>query len=98
MNRYAIVRGLGVTAEKVAPYLPSNYKVIWEGTTDWHRSSSTNTWKQWPDIVDKVVVIQGEDPSHSGFTLDSYVIPRLGSGMMRCDEIDLSHPIMKEIP
>jgi hypothetical protein len=77
--------------------LPSNYKVIWEGKTDWHFGGKSLTqWERHPSLVDDVVVIQGED--YHGWTLDRYVIPRLGSGMMRVDEIDLSHPIMKEIP
>lgn len=96
MKRYGIVRGLGVNAEKVAAYLPSNYKVIWSGKTDWHCSGLSQQWKQCPDLVDDVVVIAGRD--NHGWTLHGYVAPRLGSGMMRCDECDLSHPIMKEIP
>jgi hypothetical protein len=43
-----------------------------------------------------VFVIEGTD-SH-GWTLDNYVIPRYASGLIWCDEIDLSHPVMKEIP
>lgn len=100
VTRYAIVRGLGVSTEKVAAYLPSNYRVIWEGKTDWHFShrchTGKNEWEQVPHIVDTVVVIEGKDVH--GWTLDKYVIPRLGSGLMRCDECDLSHPIMKQIP
>lgn len=95
ITRYAIVRGLSITPEKVAAYLPSNYKVIWSGKTNWDRNTTTNVWKQVP-WEDDVVVIEGKD-SH-GWTLDHYVAPRLGSGLMRCDECDLSHPIMKEIP
>lgn len=94
ITRYAIVRS-NVTSEKVATYLPSNYKVIWEGKTDWHYSPHTCVWKQFSGLVDNVVVIEGKD--RSGWTLDKYVSPRLGFGMMRCDECDLSHPIMKQI-
>lgn len=84
MQRYAIVQGRRVESEIVARYLPSNYRVIWSGTfTDGFDDVST-------------VVIQGED--NHGWTLDSYVIPRLGSGLMNAKEIDLSHPVMKEIP
>lgn len=87
LKRYAIVRGLDVTRERVAAYLPRNYRVIWAGT--------------WPAYEgqprpDDVVVIQGEDSY--GYSLEQFVIPRCGSGMMRVDEIDLSHPIMKEVP
>jgi hypothetical protein len=42
------------------------------------------------------VVVSGED--RYGWTLEDYVRPRLGSGLMGCEEIDLSHPIMKQIP
>lgn len=41
-------------------------------------------------------VIEGTD--YAGWTLDAYVSPRLGSGNMSCEEIDLSHPVMKTIP
>lgn len=41
------------------------------------------------------VVIEGRD--NAGWTLDRYVLPRLGSGLMAGQEIDLSHPVMKEI-
>lgn len=37
-------------------------------------------------------------PLDAGWTLDGYVIPRLGSGLIWAKEIDLSHPIMKQIP
>lgn len=95
MRRYAIVRGNGITGDKVAPYLPSGYRVLWSGKTDWHYQPLSCRWKHVPELVDNVVVIGGED--WSGWTLDKYVIPRLGSGGMRADECDLSHPIMKEI-
>jgi hypothetical protein len=42
------------------------------------------------------VVIQGTD--QAGWTLDNYVAPRLGSGLMWAVEVDLSHPALKEIP
>jgi hypothetical protein len=42
------------------------------------------------------VVVSGED--RYGWTLDDYVIPRLGSGCYGCQEIDLSHPAMRAIP
>jgi len=43
-----------------------------------------------------VFVIEGKDDA--GWTLDAYVIPRLASGLIWAEEIDLSHPIMKEVP
>lgn len=45
---------------------------------------------------DGVVVIEGRDVA--GWTLDAYVIPRLASGLIAANEIDLSHPIMREVP
>jgi hypothetical protein len=42
------------------------------------------------------VVVQGTD--EAGWTFDAYVAPRLGSGLMRAVEVDLSHPALKEIP
>lgn len=42
------------------------------------------------------VVVAGRDDH--GWTLHGYVIPRLGSGLFRAEEIDLSHPVMKKIP
>lgn len=95
--RYALVRGLDVTRERVAAYLPSNYKAVWHGTTDWHWMAQTQVWKQIPGLEDEVVLIEGRDAESGGFSLDKYVAPRLGSGLMRCDEVDLSHPIMKTI-
>jgi hypothetical protein len=41
-------------------------------------------------------VIEGKDDH--GWTLDGYVIPRYASGLIWAEEIDLSHPIMKEVP
>ena len=41
-------------------------------------------------------VVAGRDDH--GWTLHSYVIPRLGSGLYRTEEIDLSHPVMLKIP
>lgn len=43
-----------------------------------------------------VFVIAGRD--NAGWTLDDYVIPRYLSGLIGCEEIDLSHPLMKEVP
>lgn len=96
MQRYAIVRGHNITPEKVTAYLPPRYRVIWSGKTEWHCVHYGHRWEQFPHLIDDVVVIQGEDVH--GWSLDRYVIPRLGSGNMRADECDLSHPIMKEIP
>jgi hypothetical protein len=82
MYRYAIV-GNARTQREVEAYLPGNYEVIFETTEQAHN--------QRP-----VFVIKGEDVA--GWTLDAYVIPRLGSGLLACKEIDLSDPVMKEVP
>lgn len=95
LMRYAIVRGLGVNKEKVAAYLPKGYRVLWEGTCTWH-PNYLGVWTEYPNLDRECVVIGGRDGG--GFTLDRYVIPRLGSGMMRCDECGLDHPVMKNIP
>ncbi len=42
------------------------------------------------------IVVSGRDSC--GWTLDDYVLPRLASGMIFGNEIDLSHPALKEIP
>lgn len=97
-KRYALVRGQGVTIERVAACLPSNYKAVWYGKTTWHYNATYGKWAQVPGLVDDVVLVEGRDRENGGFGLDTYVIPRLGSGGMRADEIDLSHPIMKEVP
>ena len=41
----------------------------------------------------KGVIIAGHD--HHGWTLNEYVIPRLASGLIVCEEIDVSLPILK---
>lgn len=46
--------------------------------------------------TDGVFVIGGRD--EAGWTLDGYVIPRCASGLIWVEEIDLSHPVMKEVP
>jgi hypothetical protein len=83
MKRYAIVRAARRRSEAEA-YLPANYRVIHE--------------KETPDsrIPGSMFVIAGEDSA--GWTLDGYVIPRYASGLIQCEEIDLSHPIMQFIP
>jgi hypothetical protein len=44
----------------------------------------------------QVVLIAGTD--RHGWTLDDYVAPRLGSGLYGMQEIDLSHPLMGQVP
>ena len=47
------------------------------------------------DDMREVFVISGVDDA--GWGLDTYVCPRLASGLMSCEEIDLSHPLMRQI-
>lgn len=68
--------------EQVAAYMPGNYSVI-HVTTD-------------PGTDRPLVVIAGRD--NAGWTLQDYVTPRLASGLLWATEIDLSHPVMLEIP
>lgn len=87
MIRYALI----VTTwerDNPAAYLPSNYEVI---HTEPHPDRHERYRTQWTHVV-----IAGED-SH-GWTLDGYVLPRLASGGMPGQEIDLSHDIMSRIP
>lgn len=42
------------------------------------------------------VVVAGRDDH--GWTLHGYVIPRLESGLMWAEEIDLSHEVMLKVP
>lgn len=84
--RYAIVQNAR-TREEAEAYLPGNYHVTHE-----------TLWEPYDGATYKVLtfVIEGRDDR--GWTLDGYVIPRYGSGTIGCREIDLSHPIMKEVP
>jgi hypothetical protein len=87
MKRYAIVRGARRRSE-AETYLPENYRVIHEKLVP-----------AGPIVGDRrmkpLFVIEGTD--NAGWTLDDYVVPRYASGLIHCTEIDLSHPIMKEI-
>lgn len=85
MKRYAIV-WLAESRRQVERYLPDNYEVI-------HEEAG---WQQVNGKPVPVQVIAGRDVA--GWTLDGYVIPRFASGLIGCEEIDLSHPIMKQVP
>lgn len=94
MIRYAIVKNAD-SRRQLEAFLPDNYKVI-------HEFESADGYRYEGDKpVAKLrthtcFVIEGEDKA--GWTFDDYVRPRLGSGLIWADEIDLSHPVMKEIP
>lgn len=89
MKRYAMVTLRSKDSsdlETVKRYLPGNYQVIGTAKHQWGKSETA---------VDLVAVVAGED--NHGWTLDRYVIPRLGSGLYAATEIDLSHPVMMQI-
>lgn len=81
-TRYALV-GNAQSRSQAEAYLPGNYRVIYETTDPSHNGRP-------------LFVIEGRD--NAGWTLDDYVIPRYASGLIACREIDLSDPIMREIP
>jgi hypothetical protein len=94
MKRYAIVRNARSQRE-VEAYLPANYTVkgsVETGPGLYLGGGNPHTLDRPPTYE---FVIEGRDVA--GWTLE-YVIPRLASGLIFADEIDLSHPIMKEIP
>ena len=90
MKRYALISTKRDSAETIGRYLPSNYKII--GTVE-HANPIDNS--EHPVSFGPCGVLQGED--EAGWTLDGYVLPRLGSGLIVGREIDLSHPVMKTI-
>ena len=51
---------------------------------------------RWTEALRRAVVIEGRDVA--GWTLDDYLAPRLASGLMVCEEIDLSHPAVRTFP
>ena len=86
VKRYAIVRNAR-TEREVRAYLPDNYEVIYEEPASGPRASGGSRL---------TVVIAGRDVA--GWTLDHYVLPRLASGLLIGEEIDLSHEVMKRVP
>jgi hypothetical protein len=85
-TRYAIVRNAR-TRQEAEAYLPSNYRIVWEGQVPRYEGANNDV----PGFV-----IEGCD--EYGWTLDGYIQPRYASGLIGCQEIDLSHPIMKRVP
>ena len=66
-----------ITAEVVAAYLPNNYKVL-----------SVENGVDELEGKPCRAIIGGVD--NAGWTLDGYVIPRLGSGLIAAKEIELT--------
>lgn len=89
MKRYAIITNAR-TRRGAEAYLPDNYKIVHE--TAAYPPGSFLQGQGKPRLA---FVVEGEDVA--GWTLDSYVIPRLMSGLMHCEEIDLSHAVMREV-
>lgn len=77
--RYALVHNARSRREAEA-YLPDNYRVI-------HETTAAREFR-----TDLVFIIRGEDVA--GWTLDGYVIPRYGSGLITCEEVDHDHPAL----
>ncbi len=102
MIRYAIVTAATGSLDPIAAYMPGNYRVVatfapgelddvlaeYQPFTEHTHLGYSSRWA-W-------AVIEGKDDA--GWTLDGYVIPRLGSGNYPAVEIDLSHPVMKRVP
>lgn len=70
--RYALVQGRDLSREQLERYLPSNYRISEEMPT--------------PDTRLKAYMIEGRD--EAGWTLQAYVIPRLASGLIGCQEVE----------
>lgn len=95
MIRYALVKNARSRSEAEA-YLPDNYKIIFEGIEQTRKFNCVAPGGTSVDDEKIVFVIAGEDKA--GWGLDTYVKPRYASGLIWAEEIDLSHPIMKEVP
>lgn len=96
MKRYAIVKNAR-DREQLEAYLPNNYKVVYEYLgSSYFEDDERRVERGREGGTALSFIIKGEDDH--GWTLDGYVIPRLGSGLIWAREIDLSHPIFKEIP
>jgi hypothetical protein len=87
MIRYALITSTW-DRDNPAAYMPANYEVVY---SEPHPDRGEHSRTQWTQHV-----IAGRD-SH-GWTLDGYVLPRLASGGMYGQEIDLSHEVMKRVP
>lgn len=75
--RRAICMGRDLTAERLERYLPGNYRV----------TSEEPMGAPQADSRIQAFIIEGEDDS--GWTLSGYVIPRLASGLIGCQEVEV---------
>lgn len=87
-TRYALVRGARSRREAEA-YLPDNYRIV-------HETTDSELGRMFDGTPWPLFVIEGRDDH--GWSLDGYVVPRCASGLLRVIEIDLSNPLMKEVP
>ena len=72
--RFAVVRGAR-TIRELEAYLPSNYGLMESFEVEVNEGGRTAL----------IAIIGGHD--NAGWTLESYVIPRLASGLIGCEEI-----------
>ena len=96
MKRYALVSLRGTTQDAIEAYIYSNYAPV--------KAPADSVVYLTDEMIDTVgphnmlaggyVLIEGRDVA--GFTLDA-IRDRLASGLHASAEIDLSHPIMKEL-
>ena len=80
--RFAIVTGAR-DAKELWAYLPNNFVIVGGGAQSRERGGRTEVRHEY--------VIAGLD-SH-GWTLEDYVIPRLGSGSIGCREITATQAV-----
>ena len=91
MKRYAIVSLRGTTQQQIEAYLYANFELAGEvELTD----EMIDTIGPHNMIAGRYLLVEGRDVA--GFTLDA-LRDRLMSGLHCSAEIDLSHPLMKEL-
>ena len=85
MKRYALVSLAGTTLSAIERHLPDHYQVL-----------ALLADPPDPCPAYPVVVVHGRDQKES--TLHQHVLPALAAAGISASEIDLSHPVMKQIP
>ena len=86
MTRYALVTNARSQRE-VEAYLPDNYRVLDAVTVPPDSALRTH-------VAQQGYLIEGTD--NHGWTLDSYVLPRMASGLIWGEEIAADHPLVKQ--